>query len=277
MKVCVVGRGKVGRALAGALRGAGVACSLRRGSSARPARIDADVVVLAVPDAAIRSVAARLAGVLGPRTVVLHTAGARDLDDLTPLRENGIAAGVCHPLVSFASPTRPPALRDVSFTCFGDARAMATARKLARTLGARAVVVPHPPGPAYHAAAALLANGAAALAHAAARLLGELGFGSADAERALAALLASVADNIRDLGVPAALTGPVARGDAETVARHLTAVASRDPAIAAIYAALQPAIVATARARGLDAQKARAILDVTGARARTPPIRQLNR
>ena len=259
MSVCIVGRGKVGRTLQRALRSAEVACTLLPGTRLGRALPAADVYLLAVPDAAIAGVAAQLTSRLSRATRVLHLAGARGLEELAALHDRGIAVGVMHPLVSFADTRAEHALRGATFTCFGDRPAITSARRLTRRLGARCVVIP-PPDAAYHAAAALVANGAAALAHLGAQILMPLGFTQRDAERALAGLLTSVARNVAQVGVPGALTGPVVRGDVQTLTRHLAALTQRDRKLAAAYAALQPLVVASARVAGLEDTRARRIL-----------------
>jgi predicted short-subunit dehydrogenase-like oxidoreductase (DUF2520 family) len=251
-----VGRGKVGRALQRALSAAGIDCRLVAGRAARfPGA--ADVYLLAVPDARIRDVASRLTDQLGKAHVVLHCAGARDARELDVLAARGVATGVFHPLLSFAGAR--PSFVDATFTVLGVPRARRTARHLARALGARVVQLEAPPGPAYHAAAALLANGAAALAHLSAQVLAAVGFSPRAAEHALAGLLHSVAHNIDAVGVPAALTGPVSRGDGATVSAHLAALVAIDPKLARAYRALQPAILDSARAQGLAPSLARKV------------------
>ncbi len=260
MRVAVVGRGRVGRSLAASLRGAeDVGVSLVRGREpSKRAIADADVVVLAVPDGRIADVAARIAPSLRERTVVLHCAGARGTGELEPCRRAGAAVGVMHPMASFPSPTRPPSLRGTTFVLDGSRDAVRAARRIAEAACARAVVASvH--GPAYHAAAALLANGAAALATASVELLERLGFGRRDAERAMGALLRTVADNVERLGVPGALTGPVRRGDADTVRAHRRALRSVSPAALRAYDAVGPVILACAREAGLPAGPARRI------------------
>jgi predicted short-subunit dehydrogenase-like oxidoreductase (DUF2520 family) len=262
VNVCVVGRGKVGRALYRALREADVDCTLVRGRGTRQPRSGFRTYLLAVPDARIHALAEQLAPALDRRTRVLHCAGARGVEELAALRQRGIAVAVFHPLVSFAN-TKQTSLHGATFTSLGDTRATTEAKRLARLLGARCIVLPamsaHEQA-RYHAVAALVANGATALADVGVRILCELGYRKRDAERALAGLLTSVAANIASVGVPAALTGPVVRGDTETVARHLTALARVDRSASRAYAALQPVVVASARARGLAAKDARAIL-----------------
>jgi predicted short-subunit dehydrogenase-like oxidoreductase (DUF2520 family) len=247
MKVAIVGRGKVGRAFERALASYTPLAVGRK----LPRTLDVDLVLLAVPDAQI----ARVAEQLDVRSCVLHTAGSRGLEELAAVRARGAAVGVLHPMVSFASVKHLPSLHGTTFTLYGDRRATQAGRKLARIVGAQPLVLTSAPGPAYHAAAALLANGAAALAAHASAMLGS--FPRRERERALAGLLASVANNIAGVGLPAALTGPVVRGDVDAVRRHLAALPA---AQARAYASVLPLIVATAREAGLAPATARALL-----------------
>ncbi|HEY6876867.1 MAG TPA: Rossmann-like and DUF2520 domain-containing protein, partial [Polyangiales bacterium] len=258
--VAIIGRGKVGIALTRALTRAGVAA--RSIGRTLPPQIEADVVLLAVPDAQI----ARVASQLSTRAAVLHCAGARGLDELEALRSQGASVGVLHPLLSFASARHPPSFHGATFTVFGERRAVQAARKLARVLGAHALVLAGPPTAAYHAAAALLANGAVALAHHAAHILSWIP--ARERQRALAGLLASVANNVAHVGLPDALTGPVVRGDVAAVQRHLAALS---PAQAQAYAAVLPLIIATAREAGLPPAQARALAAVQPERPLSSP------
>lgn len=176
---------------------------------------------------------------------------------LAPCAEAGAAVGVMHPLVSFPTPEAIPELEGTTFVIDGNRRAVATAKKIAGLLGARALVAQiH--GPAYHAAAALLANGSAALAAVAVDLLARLGVDLDDAEHAIGALLRSVADNIETIGVPDALTGPVMRGDAATVRGHRAAL-RRFPRALGAYEAVGPMILRVAREAGLSGSRASAM------------------
>jgi predicted short-subunit dehydrogenase-like oxidoreductase (DUF2520 family) len=257
VKVFVLGRGKLGRALHAELAASGVEVSLlsARGLSslarfdrATVARGGARCFVLAVPDAAIRSVSERLAAQLSRHDSVLHCAGSRGPEELAACAAQGAATAGFHPLVSFASRRSLASLAGASFVTTGAPRALRHARWLCRKLGARCLAAPVL-GPAYHAAAALLANGSAALSYAAVQILLDLGLGRRDAERALAGLLASVAFNVQRVGVPAALTGPVARGDYATVNRHLRALAELDREHRANYRRLLPLIERCAEAQ----------------------------
>lgn len=259
MNIVVIGRGKVGRGLARALNAAGVETRLARGrAKSRSAVRDADVVVLAVPDDAIVQVAGSIAPHLEPGAVVVHCAGARGTDELSLCETAGAEVGAMHPLVSFADARRTPDLQGTTFVIDGSPAAKRATRQLVRAMGARAVAAPvH--GAAYHAAAALVANGAAALATAGVGVLEALGMGGRDAERAMGALLRTVAENVSEVGVPDALTGPVARGDDRTVTGHRRALGKVDRGARDAYDAVAPAILRCAIAAGLPKSRARAV------------------
>lgn len=209
-----------------------------------------DLVVIAARDSELCVLAERLAhparAGLGGRAPVLHTAGALGSDVLDALRP-GHAVGVAHPLVSFASSRHAPPLVGAGLTLSGDDLAVAAGRRLARALGMRPLTSSDHEPARYHAAAALMANGAAALAATSLELLVGLGYGRRAAEQALAALLASVAHNVAEMGLPAALSGPVRRGDVETVRKHLRALPVGS---AALYRALVAAQIPLAEALG---------------------------
>jgi len=256
MNVLIVGRGRVGNGLR---RSLGASKSIEARASGRRVSTSsvrgADVIVLAVPDDAIKAVAETIAPHLHPKATVVHCAGARGPDELDACAARGAAVGVMHPLVSFPSKRSHPSLTGTSFTVSGDRAAISASRKIASACGARVVVAPTG-DPAYHAAAALAANGAVALAFAAVSILERLGFEKRSAERAIGGLLGSVGENIQRIGVPDALTGPIARGDAPTVGRHRSAVRRLSRDALAAYDAVLPIIVRTARAAGLSKAKA---------------------
>ena len=257
----VVGRGRLGRGLARRAREAGLEVRLTSGRAPSAGAVRrARIVLLAVPDPAIEPTAERIAALLRPGIVVLHAAGRLGTEPLGSCARAGAAVGVLHPLVSFADPAHPPSLEGSCFVAWGSPEALRRARPLVEALGARWVRRPAPPGPAYHAAAALLANGAVALAHGADRVFEGLGFRPWQRRAALASLLRTVADNLERMDPPAALSGPARRGDAEAVGAHLAALDAGTPETAATYRRVLPAIVACARAAGLSAAAARRLL-----------------
>ena len=214
------------------------------------------VMLLAVPDDAIRQVAGELAsrGVVGASQVVLHLSGVHGREVLEPLASTGAALGSLHPLQSLSDPaTAPERLRGALAAIEGEARAVAAASALARDLGLEPVVLAAGAKVRYHAAAVFASNFVVALAAVAERLFQESGLSEAAARQAVGALLGGTAANVRAAGPEAALTGPIARGDVETVRRH---VAALDEPRARLYRLLARAALDLAR---LEDSKRRAL------------------
>ena len=241
MRVFVFGAGKVGTNLARALRRAGVAVTLRPARRGWPdRRLDADVVVLTVRDGNIAPAAEELArrGLVGHRrAAVVHCAGALGPEVLAAVRSARVAVAQMHPMISFASPAWLPELARGQLHVDGDPAAVRAARRLGRQIGMAPRTIPGLDRVAYHAAAGLVANGAAALAAGGVTLLELAGVPRDLAAAMLGPLLRSVADNVDHLGLPAALTGPVRRGDAAAVGKHLDTLRRRAPDLVAVYAA----------------------------------------
>jgi len=250
LRVFVLGAGKVGTSLARALRAKGAEVTLRPARKKLPRTIDADVVVLAVRDRDLAPLAEKLVGVVSVRSVVVHVAGALSAEALSPVR--GACAGVAqmHPMISFASTRFAPSLHHGNVEVQGDTVAVARARRLARLLGMTPRTVPGLDTVAYHAAAGLVANGAAALGAVGAELLVKAGVPRPVAARMLGPLLRSVADNVEALGFPEALTGPVRRGDAAGVEKHLKTLREKLPEAVSLYLAAAEAQLPLAKAIG---------------------------
>jgi len=254
VKVAIVGVGKVGKGLHRALRAAGVPCSIvsARAFAEKPRRLRGDVVVIAARDGAIgRVVEAIVASKKIDRAAVaVHCAGSLDAEVLAPLR--AVCAGVAqmHPMISFADPARPPSLVGGHAHVAGDPEAEHRARKLCRAIGLVPRTFPNLDRVAYHASAGLVANGAAALAAAGAELLQKAGANPADIPAMLGPLLRSVAENVERMGLPDALTGPVRRGDAAGVEKHLATLRAKAPNLIPIYVACAVAQLPLARALG---------------------------
>lgn len=224
MKVFILGAGKVGRGLARGLRAHGDDVTLRPARRGVPKqRIDADIVVLSVREKQLGPLCTELAssGALKKSAVVVHNAGSLSADALAGLR--GSCAGVAqmHPMISFASTTFFPTLARGHCHVKGDPIAEKRARILAKHLGMTPRTFAKLDTVAYHAAAGLVANGAAALAAIGAELLVVAGVPRADTPKMLGPLLRSVAENVEALGFPDALTGPVRRGDASAIERQI--------------------------------------------------------
>ena len=180
-------------------------------------------ILIATPDAAIEAVANELARIGGEELqgrVVLHTSGALDSSTLSAVRACGAAVGSMHPLQTFSGVAIPP-LEGKIFAIEGDPMAVRTARKIARAFGAAPSPIEARNKPLYHAAGALAAGHALVVVEAAVQLLMSLGMKRREALRALLPMTRQVLQNYERLGLRAAWTGPLARGDHEVVARHL--------------------------------------------------------
>lgn len=252
--VFIFGAGKVGAGLGRALKNIGVKVSVRAQRSGLPSkRIDAPFVILAVRDRDLRPLAEQLrdAQLLGHRdVVVVHCAGALGPEPLEPLRSDRVAVAQMHPMISFASKDRTPSLVRGQLHVDGDARAMRAAKALGKALGMSPRTITGLDRVLYHASAGLVANGAAALAAGGVDLLGRAGVDPKTAAAMLGPLLRSVADNVEAMGLPAALTGPVRRGDSNGVKRHLEMISKAAPHLVPIYVAASKLQIPLAREIG---------------------------
>jgi predicted short-subunit dehydrogenase-like oxidoreductase (DUF2520 family) len=251
MRVFIVGAGKVGVALARAVRRAGWHATLRPMRGGLPSRaLHADLVVLAVRERQLDALATALAcaGILPRRAVCVHTAGSLDAEPLARLRSACAGVAQMHPMISFASTEYAPTLARGNVHIQGDPAAVRRATALARRLGMTPRTIRGLDTVGYHAAAGLVANGAAALAAAGAELLVRSGVPADQAPRLLGPLLRSVAENVEELGFPRSLTGPVRRGDASALQKHLDALRKRVPAAVPLFLASGLAQLPLARA-----------------------------
>ena len=245
------GAGKVGRNLASAIRKAGGTVTLRAARMGFPHRgVTADIIVLAVRDRDLAPLAELLAAgrLVSKKSVCVHVAGALDETPLAPLQ--GVCAGVAqmHPMISFASPKFCPSLARGHVHVQGDPIAVRRAGMLVRSLGMTPRTFDGLDTIGYHAAAGLVANGAAALGALAAELLMSAGVSRGVAPSMLGPLLRSVADNIEALGFPEALTGPVRRGELAGLRRHVETLRAKLPSAVNLYVASAAAQLPLARA-----------------------------
>jgi len=216
---------------------------------------DVDAVVVAVPDRAIEEVADRLASVGLPAGIpVLHTSGSRAGDALAVLAEQGHSVGSVHPLAALADPiSGADRLAGATWGVEGEGAARALAERIVDACGGQALRIAPGGKPAYHAAAVFASNYAVVLLGVAERLMEEAGVHAEDARTALAALAAGAVENLAARGPSAALTGPVVRGDEETVALHLARLSADERAL---YCLLGREALRLARTAGLDAASA---------------------
>lgn len=255
-EVSIIGTGRLGTALALALAEQGYtigALVARRREKARraaalldvPSRVLAlkeladrppsDLLLISTPDDQIPRVTEALAKLdwEGSKRIVLHTSGALSSDVLTPLRKIGWGVGSLHPLVSVSEPRAGAKLLHGAFWCVeGDNRAVRLAKSLVRDLDGKSFSISSENKPLYHAAAVMASGNVTALFDVALEMLGQCGLNRKQAQQALLPLLASAVRNLENLNPSQALTGTFARGDVETVKRHLHVLKSNKSALA---------------------------------------------
>lgn len=219
MRLRIIGPGRAGKAIGQALAGAGwdLAGFLGRGDDLASAATGVDLLVIATPDPVIAEVATAVRP--ASASVVAHLAGSLGLEVLEPHRRR---AGI-HPLVPLPNDASAATrLIGAWFAVAGDP----LADRVVTDLGGRPLAVRDEDRVKYHAAAVIASNHLVAL-------LGQVERIAADAGVPLEAyldLVRATVDNVAALGPAGALTGPVARGDWETVARHLAALSPEERA-----------------------------------------------
>ncbi len=213
--------------------------------------VDADLVLLTVPDDAITATTAGLAGFTGQ--AVIHTSGAHDVASLKALAERGVQVGSLHPAYPFADvETAISGLPGSTFAVEAqDEPLRGWLFEMVAALDGRALIIPPGGKAVYHAALVIASNYTVTLYALAESLLTGLGADQAAADAALDALLAGTVANLKARGVPDALTGPLVRGDAGTIAAHLAVLNAADGEIAELYRQLARSTLPLARARGV--------------------------
>lgn len=268
-RVLIVGGGQVGRGLFRAFRASGVevlGLHGRRPSGfttshgALPASLsDANTVVVAVREEQLDAVLAEIVsergsgsrGRLAPGTVIVHTSGSAEPELIASLSGIGLSGGTFHPLVPFANAENAPELlRRAWIGIDGDDQARATSRRLAGHVGARTLEIPPGGKGAYHAAAVISSNFPIVLAAIAADVMSGLGIPERSALQAVRSLMEGALMNLADASPDEALTGPIVRGDAQIVMKHLTALRG-DAEARAVYKRLSLAALGIAQRRGV--------------------------
>jgi predicted short-subunit dehydrogenase-like oxidoreductase (DUF2520 family) len=230
--LAIVGSGRAGGSLARAAEAAGIEARLAGRKEAAEACAGAGAALLCVPDAAIREAREAIGEAAPP--LIGHVSGASGLETLELADDTGSTRFSIHPLQTFADDATP--VQGTPCAVAGsNARALRFATSLAEALGMRPFEVPEEQRAAYHAAASIASNLLVALEESAAELLERSGV--SDARELLAPLVLRTAANWAERG-PEALTGPVARGDRETVERQRAALAELAPELLPMYEAL---------------------------------------
>jgi predicted short-subunit dehydrogenase-like oxidoreductase (DUF2520 family) len=273
-RVFIIGPGHVGRGLFRVFRASGVdvvglhgrrPSGVATSTGALPKELaSANVILVSVRDPQLDEtidevIAASRDGRVARGTVILHTSAIAEPAGLRTLNDAGFPGGTFHPLVPFGDPDMAADLLRKGWVGIdGENGARSTSRRLAGHIGARTLDIPAGKKPAYHAAAVISSNFPVVLASVAGHLLHDIGVPDSSAYQAVESLMSGALANMKQALPDDALTGPVVRGDAETVGKHLRALEKQGQALD-VYRALSAAAVEIARHRGVD-QKRLAVL-----------------
>ena len=210
---------------------------------------EVELIILAVPDDAIGPLAARLRMYSGQ--AMIHTSGALGAEVLQPAMAAGTQVGAFHPLVAFADTERAvAALHGATIAIEGDDDLAELLARMAEALGAIPVRLAPGSKSAYHAAAVLAAGGFVALLDAIAELGRVAGLDEAGSLAIYGPLVEQTLGNARALGIRAALTGPITRGDRGTLDAHLATLRVHAPGVLALYRAAAEREIQLAVERG---------------------------
>jgi predicted short-subunit dehydrogenase-like oxidoreductase (DUF2520 family) len=254
--IAIVGAGNLGTALAVALDKAGYRVreivsrpASRSGRRARmlarkvgarlvvvgDSKLTSDVVWLCVPDREIAECARSLSLAIKDWTgkIVLHASGSLTSDELNVLRTRGASVASAHPLMTFVRNSQP-SLKGVGFAVEGDRAAVRAAREIVALLGGKFFAISKERKAAYHAWATFVSPLLTALFAVAERVAKPAGMRPAEARRRMTPILRQTIDNYEERGAAASFSGPIIRGDAATVAKHLRELQAI-PAAAAVY------------------------------------------
>lgn len=226
---------------------------------------DADLVFLTVPDDAIAGAAEELRLYSGQ--AIVHTSGALPASVLAPAMAAGTSMGSFHPLVAFADTDQAlDDLRGATVALEGDETLLPVLAELAESIGARPVLLPEGGKAAYHAAAMMAAGGLVGLLDAIARVAAVAGLDERTAISVYAPLARQALANSERLGIDAALTGPLLRGDVGTVRGHLAVLVEHSADAIPLYVEVARRELAIARRRGeVDNGRATAIEEILAA------------
>jgi predicted short-subunit dehydrogenase-like oxidoreductase (DUF2520 family) len=256
--VSLIGAGNLAHALGLALRSAGyriesvafrnTALSQKRATAlakrlvSKAVRLEqagpnADIVWLCHTDDALPETAQQLARKPGWRgTIVFHSSGALTSDVLAPLQRAGAHTASLHPMMTFV-PGTSPRMKGVPFAVEGDRQAVAAARLIARAIGAEIFSINKDSKVLYHALGSYSSPLVVATLATAERVGRAAGLSRAQTRKIMGPILQQTFKNYLDRGVAAAFSGPIKRGDLETVRRHLREL-KHVPHAAEVYRAL---------------------------------------
>jgi predicted short-subunit dehydrogenase-like oxidoreductase (DUF2520 family) len=268
--VSIIGAGRVGTAIAVSLRQGGLNVEAvvsrkkedaewlarkvdasRFGTAVRLACENSELIFITTSDREIAPVVDELAPYVASTALVAHTSGAYTSEVLSPVQERGASTLAMHPCQSFAEKTTAPKRLPGSYFCLeGDEKAVRKGKDLVEAMRCRSFVLPASDRPLYHIACTVASNYLVVLAERASSILEETGMRSEEALEILLPLLRGTLQNLQDLGASRSLTGPIERGDAETVVGQVGIVSDRIPNLKDLFTTLGREAVRVAVRKG---------------------------
>ena len=258
LTITLIGAGNLAQALGPALSAAGykidfvaareTASSRRRAAmlarllearaqSLKDAGPSSDIIWICHTDDALAETAKLLARKTGwSGKIVLHSSGALSSDVLSALKRKGASTASLHPMMTFV-PGATPRMDEVPFAVEGDSRAVSVARRIVRDLGAESFAIKKATKPLYHALGSFSSPMIVAALVTAERVGRGAGLTASQTRRVMAPILRQTMKNYAERGAAAAFSGPIKRGDLNTVLRHLKEL-KRVPGATEVYRAL---------------------------------------
>lgn len=213
----------------------------------------ADRLIVAVADDALFEVAGTLAEAGMDAGMIIHTSGVWGPEVFSRLMEQGVSCASMHPLQTVANPKQGvEKLPGSTFAVAGKGKAALWAKELVKLLDGQVLTIKPLAKPLYHAAAVVASNYIVTLIDAALLMMVKAGVSEGQGRKALEPLVLSSVQNALKRGTVEALTGPIERGDGQTVAAHLTALKALPKSVQGLYRALGQHTVQLSRKRGLS-------------------------
>lgn len=278
-RIALVGAGAAGGAMVLALHQAGYpiigVASKNQASAQRcsaridcplvttdPARVvvNADIIIIATPDDQIATVCESIAdqGVIQPSQLFIHLSGALTSEVLEAAQRKGAETLSLHPIQALADPVKGASLLKNAYFCLeGTAPAIAKAMPLVNALSGKTLVIPASKKALYHATLCIASNYLVTLESVAVSLLEQIGIDRIAGMQALLPLIQGSVENLSHSGLPNALTGPISRGDSETIAHHIDGLREMPQEYQSLYRMLGKETIKLALDKGgLSAEEA---------------------
>jgi len=231
----------------------------RATTEAQQAVRQAELIFLCVPDSQIEKVVSQIAKEEVKNKYFFHTSGALSSSLLAPLKEKGARVGSFHPVQTFATETPEKDLfRGIFIGLEGQPEAVRLGLKIARTLRSQVILLSPEDKPAYHLACSISSNFLVVLLSEIKDIMESISLDEKTTLELLTPLLKKTLHNVKKLGVEESLTGPVVRGDVETVKKHLE-ITARFPGLDRIYRAMALEALKIAEKRGLKENSLKAL------------------